>query len=122
MEFVDAVGVQPAALLGGERGGDEAARVGVVVEPVEMRPHPGRDRGAAGRRHALQLGEIGDRQDAGDDRHGDAGGGDAVAETQEHLGVEKELGDRPAGAGVELGFADCRGRGRGCAPSGWVSG
>ena len=37
MEFMHAFGMQPAALLGGERGGDEAARIGVVVEPVEMR-------------------------------------------------------------------------------------
>ena len=104
MEFVDAVGLQAAALLGGQRGGDQPAGVGIVVEAVEMRAHPGRDRGAAGRRHALQLGEIGDRQDAGDDRHLDAGRAGAVAEAQEHVGVEKELRDRAAGAGVELGL------------------
>ena len=49
MEFVHALGMQPPALLGGERGGDQAAGVGIVVEPVEMAFHPGRDRGAAGR-------------------------------------------------------------------------
>ena len=36
MELVDALGLQAAALLGGERGGDQAARVGIVVEPGEM--------------------------------------------------------------------------------------
>jgi hypothetical protein len=41
MELVDAVRLEPAALLGGDRGGDQAARVGIVVEPVEMRRHPG---------------------------------------------------------------------------------
>ncbi len=47
MEFVHSLGVEPAALLGGDRGGDEAAGVGIVVEPGEMTLHPGRDRGAA---------------------------------------------------------------------------
>src|ERR1700747_1742978 len=67
-----------------------------------MRAHPGWDRGAAGRRHALQLRKIGDRQDAGNDRYLDACRADAIAKTQEHVGVEKELRDRAAGAGVEL--------------------
>ena len=67
-----------------------------------MRPHPGRDRGAARRGHALQLREIRDRQYPRHDRHLDAGGAGAVAEAQEHIDVEKELRDRAAGAGVEL--------------------
>ena len=69
-----------------------------------MGAHPGRDRGPAGRRHALQLREIGDRQYAGNDRYLDAGGAGAVAEPQEHVGIEKELRDRAAGAGIELGL------------------
>src|SRR5271169_6547496 len=73
MEFGDAVSLQAAALLGGQRGGNQPAGVGIVVEAVEMRAHPGRDRSAAARRHALQLREIGDRQNTGYDRHLDAG-------------------------------------------------
>ena len=102
MELVHALGLQPAALLGGERGGDQAARVGIVVEPVEMRRHPGRDRGAAGRAELLNLGEIGDRQDARHDRHRDPGRRGAVAKSQKEIDIEKVLGDRPVGAGIDL--------------------
>ncbi len=38
----------------------------------------------------------------GDDRGGDAGGQGAVQEAQEHVGVEKILGDGAGGAGVQL--------------------
>ena len=87
MEFVDAVRVQPPALLGGERGRDETARIRIIVEPLEMRRHPGRDRGAARRGHALQLREIGDRQDPRHDRHLDRrrrGRGRGSAGTHRH--------------------------------------
>src|SRR6266404_6113892 len=99
---MDAVGVQAAALFGGDRGGDQAPRVGIVVEAVEMAGHPIRDRGAAGGGHLLQLGEIGDREDAWHDRYPDAGGVRAIAEAQEKIDIEEELSDRAAGARVEL--------------------
>src|SRR3546814_4086537 len=40
--------------------------------------------------------------DAGNDRHVDAGGGRAVDEAEEHVGVEEELGNRPGGPGIDL--------------------
>ena len=69
-----------------------------------MAGHPIRDRGTAAPGHASQLGEIGDRQDARHDRHADTSGGGTVTKAQVQIDVEKELGDRTAGAGVELGF------------------
>ena len=102
VKFVDAIGVQPPALLGGERRGDEAARIGIIVEPVEMRCHPARDRGSAARRHARQLGEICHRQDTRHDRDADAGGIGPVAKPQVKIDIEEELRDRAARAGIEL--------------------
>src|SRR3954451_16865812 len=61
MEFMHAVRMQSPALLGGERGRDQAARIRVIVKALEMRPHPGRDRGSASRGHAPELREICDR-------------------------------------------------------------
>ena len=57
------------------------------------------------RGHTPQLGEIGDRQDAGHDRHlrSRAAHG-PVAEAQEQRRNEKKLGDRAVGAGIELGL------------------
>src|SRR3984893_9495491 len=67
-----------------------------------MAGHPIRDRGAAGGGHLLQLGEIGDREDAWHDRYPDAGGVRAIAEAKEQIDIEEELSDRAAGASVEL--------------------
>ena len=82
VELVHPVRVQATALLGGDRGGDEAPGVGIVIETIEMPGHPIRDRSAAGRRHLFELGEIGDRQNARHDQHPDAGGLSAIAEPQ----------------------------------------
>src|SRR3954451_23108188 len=101
MKFMHAVRMQSPALLSRERGRDEAARIRVIVKALEMRPHPGRDRGSASRGHAPELREIRNRQNSRHDRHVDAGSAGAVAETQEYIDIEKELRDRAAGAGVE---------------------
>src|ERR1700741_4896545 len=93
MEFMNTVRMKPPALLGGERGRNETARVRVVVEPFEMRPHPGRNRGAARRSHALQLREIRHRQNPGHNWYPDPRSTGAVAETQEYVDIEKELRD-----------------------------
>src|ERR1700730_14229800 len=67
-----------------------------------MAGHPVRDRGAAGGGHLLQLGEIGDWEDAWHDRYPDAGGVRAVAEAKKQIDIEEKLTDRAAGTGVEL--------------------
>src|SRR3954467_4615277 len=102
VEFMHPISMQPPALLGRERCRDEPARLRIIIESFEMRPHPGRDRGTARRGHALQLREIRDRQYPRHDRHLDTSGAGAVSEAQEHIDVEKELRDRAAGAGIEL--------------------
>src|SRR3954447_11661457 len=96
MEFMDAIGMQPPALLSGERGRDETARLRVIVESLEMRPHPGRDRGSTSHSHTFQLRKIRDRKNPRHNRHPDPGGAGAVAEAQEHVNIEKELGNRAA--------------------------
>ena len=48
------------------------------------------------------LGDVGDRQDAGHDLGVDPGRGGLVAEAEEAVGREEELGDRAVGAGVDL--------------------
>ena len=117
MEFVDAVGVQPAALLGGERGGDEPARVGIVVEPVEMRrpSRPG-SRRRRPRCHSLQLGEIGDRQDAGHDRHRRCRRPRARSRKRRNTSTSKKNWVIARVAPASSLASDCRGRGRRCAP------
>ena len=48
------------------------------------------------------LREVGHRQNAGDDRHVNAGGARPIEKAEVAIDVEEELGDRPAGAGVDL--------------------
>src|SRR3546814_15979508 len=53
-------------------------------------------------RHLPRALEVYDRQDARHDRRLDAGGPRPVDEAQVVVGIEEELGDRAAGAGVAL--------------------
>jgi hypothetical protein len=50
----------------------------------------------------LDLLEVGDRHDARDDRHGDAGGAGLVHELEVELVVEEELGDQEARARLDF--------------------
>jgi hypothetical protein len=50
----------------------------------------------------LDLLEVGDRHDAGEDRHGDAGLDGAALERVEAGVVEEQLGDQEVDAGVDL--------------------
>ena len=54
------------------------------------------------RGEAPRLRDVGDRQDARHDLDVDAGRGGLVAEAEEAVGREEELGDRAVGAGVDL--------------------
>src|SRR3954452_10794750 len=102
MELADAAGIELAAQFGGDGGGDQLARGGEVVEPLEQPVHPRRDRGAAARRELAGLGDVGDGEDAGDELGVDARSGGLVAEAEEAIGREEELGDGAVGAGVDL--------------------
>ena len=75
-------------------------------------------RGAAARREAQHLREAGDRQDARDDRRGDARGGAAIAKAQERVRVVEELRDRAARARVDLALEVVEVRLRRSAPRG----
>src|SRR6185437_5284835 len=58
MELVDALGMQAAAEVAGDRGGDHAACLDVVVEAVEHVGEPRRDLRAAQAGHPLDALEI----------------------------------------------------------------
>ena len=63
---------------------------------------PARDRGVAEVADPLRLGEAGDRDDAGEDRHLDAARPRRGDEVEVDLVVEEELGDQEGGARVDL--------------------
>src|SRR6188508_2458227 len=102
VEVADAAGIELRTHLRGDGRSDELPRCRLVVEALEQPIHPARDGGAAGRRELAGLGKVGDGQDSGDDLGVDAQRSGDVAEAEEGVGREKELGDRPIGASVEL--------------------
>src|SRR5690242_12217227 len=102
MELVDALGIQAAAEIPRDRCGDHAASLDVVVEAVEHVGQPTRHLGAAQAGHLLDALEVRDRHDARHDRHVDAGLRRGLAEAQEVVALEEELGDAAVGAGIDL--------------------
>src|SRR6187399_1619960 len=64
VELLDAVTLQRVHLLDGHRGGDQLARVGVVLEAIEAMLQPLGDRGAATLGKPGDLREARDRQDS----------------------------------------------------------
>jgi hypothetical protein len=81
--------------------GDEPSRVGRRPALRNAR-HPDRDRCAAGRAELLHLGEVGDRENARHDRNGDPRRRRPIAKAQKEIDVEKVLGDRADGPGIDL--------------------
>src|SRR6185436_3765123 len=61
MELVDALGMQAPTEVAGDRGGDHAARLDVVVEPVEHGGEPARNLRPAQAGHLEDALEVGDR-------------------------------------------------------------
>src|SRR5262249_11982303 len=90
-------------LFGGDRGGDELARGGILVEALEPLGEPVGHRRAAARGKRLGLLEVLHRQDAGHDRHVDAACAHAIEVAEVEVVLEEELGDRACGAGIDLG-------------------
>uniref|UniRef100_A0A0N4ZXP4 EF-hand domain-containing protein n=1 Tax=Parastrongyloides trichosuri TaxID=131310 RepID=A0A0N4ZXP4_PARTI len=104
VEVRKALFLQAGAGLGGDGGGQQLARLRVVVQPVEVASQPVGQGRAARRRHPLQARKVGHRHDAGDQGNGHPRRPHPVAETQEGLDVEEELGHGARGAGVDLGL------------------
>src|ERR1700733_1509903 len=100
----DAVIDQIEHLLGCDRGGDQLAGRGIVVEAIEAVGEPGRYRGAATRGESFCGLEILHRQDSRHDGDVDAGGAHAVEIAEVKVVLEEELGDGACRAGVNLGF------------------
>src|SRR5688572_30017998 len=104
MELLDAVALQGVHLLDGHRRGDQLARFGIVLEPVEAVLQPVRDRGAAALGELRDLRETRDGQDARHDGRVDAARRATIAKAQEQIGVVEELRDGARSAGVDLAF------------------
>ena len=104
MEVVDALIHQIEHLLSRHRGGDEAAGLHVVLQPLEPGGQPVGHRGAGAAGEVRRLLEVLHRQDARDDRDRDPGGPDLLQVAQVDLVLEEELGDRLIGAGIDLGL------------------
>src|SRR3954471_13970355 len=79
VEIPDPARIELGAKLGGDGGGDQLARARQGIEPLEQPVHPIGYAGAAGRRELAGLGDVGDREDAGDDFGVDTDRGDMVA-------------------------------------------
>ena len=94
--------MQRPTLLASDGRRDQHASLRIIVQTLEQISHPRRNRGATTRREANHLGKIGHRQNAGHDRHGNAGFSRPVHKTKEVIDIEKELGDGAAGAGADL--------------------
>ena len=95
-------GEQAPAKVARDCGGDHAARLDVVIEPLEHLGQPGRHLGLAEGGNLGDALEVRHRHDAGYDRHVNASRGRVVAEAQEVVGIEEELGDAAVGAGIDL--------------------
>ena len=91
-------------LAGGDRGGDQLAGLGIVVEAFEFVGQPVRH-GCAGAGHEIaRLLEIVHRHDAGHDRDIDAARADAVEVAEVEVVIEEHLGDGAGRAGIDLGL------------------
>ena len=121
VKLAHAARIELAAQLGGDGGGDELAGGGEIVEPLEQSVHPARNGGPTGGGEGARLGDVGDGQDAGHQLRVDARGRGLVAEAEEAIGREEELGDRAVGAGVELALEMSRSAAL-VGELGWISG
>ncbi len=106
MKIPDAVIDEIENLFGGDRRGDEFSRLRIVVEPFETIGKPLRDRSSGPPGELRRLLETLHRNDARDDRDVDSRVPHLIEKTQIDFVFEKELGDRPARSGIDLGFQD----------------
>ena len=104
VEAIDVGGEEFAALARGPVDAVTQDGFGIVGDRVEFDVHLFGDGRAAHGGEFLDLGDVGDGHDAGDDGHGDADVAAAIHEAEEMGVVEIELGDDEIGAGIDLGL------------------
>src|SRR3954453_1610835 len=95
---------QVAALSRRVLDAERADGVGVVAARLARGEQRRRNGRAAERGEALDLREVRDRHDAGDDRHFDTRAARALDERKIVLVVEEELRDQKVSAGLDLGL------------------
>src|SRR6202171_1862740 len=106
MKIPDAVIDEIENLFGGDRRGDEFSRLRIVVETFETIGKPLRDRSSGPPGELRRLLETLHRNNTRDNRDVDSPSTHLFYKTQIDFVFEKELGDRPARAGIDLGFQD----------------
>ena len=89
-------------LLGRDSSGDETPRGRVVVETLEAVGEPGRHGGAGALGKLRDLLEVLHRHNAWHDRDVNSSSADLVEIAKVDLVVEKELGDRARGPGIDF--------------------
>src|ERR1019366_5412413 len=89
-------------LLDGDVRRDQAARVRIIVQPVEAAPQPIGNRGAATIGEPQQLRKARDGEYPGYDVDVNTRRCAAVAVAQERVRIKKELRDGAAGAGIDF--------------------
>src|SRR5262245_28737236 len=104
VKIVDALVDEAEHLFGGDGGGNEIARLLVVLQSYESMAEPVRHMRARFSSEARDLLEIVDGNDAGHDGNVDAAGADAIEVTVEQFVLEEELRDRGRRTRVDLGL------------------
>src|SRR5262245_14449803 len=102
VKTVDALVDEAEHLLGGDGGGNEVARLLVVLQFLESVAEPVRHMRARFGGEARDLLEIVDGNDAGHDGNIDTAGADAIEVVVEQFVLEEKLRDRGRGACVDL--------------------
>src|SRR5216683_640942 len=97
MKGIDAVFCELLHLAGGNGGGHELSRFGIVVEAVELFREPVGHGGAGAGDEIAGLLEIVHRHDAGHDRDADAAGPHPVEITEVQIVIEEHLRDGAGG-------------------------
>src|SRR5262245_35501934 len=104
VKIVDGLVDEAEYLVGGDGGGNEVARLLVVLQSLESVAEPVRHMRARLGGETRDLLEIVDGNDAGHDGNVDAAGANAIEVAIEQFVLEEELRDRGGGAGVDLGL------------------
>ena len=112
MKGVDAVLGKLLHLARRDGGGNQLARLGVVIETLEFRREPVGHTGPGTFGEIAGLLEVLHRQNAGHDRNLNAARPHAIKEAEIKIVIEEELRDGARCTGVDLGFEDVRYRHR----------
>jgi len=104
VELTGTAGIKLSAHLRGHCGGDELARLRMVVETFEQPVHPQWNFRAAHGREFSCLGNVRNWQNAGYDFSVDSRSRNSIAEPEKGFRREEELRDCPVGAGIDLRF------------------